>query len=600
VLDGSAKTRYQIDDLVLDTGRRSVCRDSEALKIGGLTFDLLHALAEAAPSMLSYDELAEIVWKGRTVAPETIAQRAKMLRDALGDDAKAPRYVESVRGEGYRLLPQVASNASDESAERSYSPKLRGVLALVLAAAFIAAFLFTDHDPPASVAVLPLADMSPNGDQQYLGDGFAEEIINRLATLDGLEVTSRSESFAFRGDSADLGEVGRRLKVSAVLEGSLRRTGDDLRVTMQLIDTQRGYHLWSDQYDLELGDIFQVQDDVASAVAGALGVRLGVGDVNQFFGAGTEYFEAYEAYLQGDFDRAIEIDPNYAAAWGARGVAIASTMWRNRPEDAPAIVERAKASIEKALELNPQSLQAHANYGTLVYVRREWIEAEKAFERSLALARVEYNLGNYANLLMRSGRSRRALAVRKELESMRRIDQPPHLLSINVHIATGDLEYAEMTAARLEDGGFTQLTVALNRGSVADIQRVIDALPPSSLAAAELFRPIRDLLDSPIEAKAFLQRLLADDERFWPSKYENIALTAAFLGYPELALDAFMHELPYTMVRYGSLWYPVMADVRKLPAFHDFVEEVKLVDYWREYGWSDVCRPIGETEFACE
>ena len=604
----TAPQRFRIGDLILDVGSRRVTRNGELLKLGGLTFDLLQTLAEASPSMVSYDVLAERVWQGRPVSPETIAQRAKMLRDALSDDARSPRYLELVRGQGYRLVADAEQLTNEFSTERSRSKVVWTVAALASIALFFVLVTpfegeYEDGDDAMpSVAVLPFADMSKAGDQQYLADGVAEELINQLAQLEGLEVASRTESFSFRDGNGDLQDIGARLDVTAILEGSIRRSEDDIRITVQLIDVHSGFHLWSESFDRELDGLFTIQDEIALAVAGALGVHLGVGTVNEFFGAGTRNFEAYEAFLRGDFAKAMQLDPEYAAAWGGEGVRIASTMWANPPEDAPAIIERAYIHVKKATELDPQSSQARTNFATLIYATMAWEESEASFMQALSLRRNAYTLAHYANMLMRAGRSARAEAIHNERKAMLRLPVKPHPLDINVDIALGQLSAARQKTESLDDESrrFMMLTIALNEDSVDNIRAAIDELAGNRPDYRELFGPIRDMLETPDAALEYLEALANDPTRAWPHKYMQIALVAAYLGDPDFALEVFSRELPHTAIRYGALWFPVMTDVRKLPAFKDLVTEVNLVAYWQKHGWPDFCWPQGTADFVCE
>lgn len=599
----SSPVRYKIADLVLDTGSRRVTRGGTELNIGGLTFDFLQALAEMSPSMVSYDTLAERVWDGRPVSPETISQRAKMLRDALSDDAKSPRYLELVRGQGYRLVTD-AVLLNDTSSLRSSRRPLIYFAAAALAAVLMLAVAarLSDNEPTPSVAVLPFVDMSEAGDQRYLADGVAEELINHLSRLDGLDVASRTESFLFRSEGADLKDIGRQLKVTAILEGSIRRSDNNIRITVQLIDVDSGYHLWSQNFDRELSDIFAIQDEIAMQVAGALGVRLGVGTVNEFFGAGTRNIDAYDAFLLGDFARAIELDPEYAAAWGAEGLRIASTMWANPAEDAPAIIERAMGFVAKAVELDPQSFKAHTDFATVNYATNNWDISERSFMRALSLRRDPYTLVHYANMLMRTGRSMRAAEIHEERNALLRLPQVPFLLPINVDIALGRLDQAREQASRMSgpSRSFAELAIAFNQGSVDALRAAIDAMPKNSSAYRELLGPISGTLDEPDQILRYLEPLASDPNRMWPTKFEHIALIAAFIGEPEFAFDVFYTDLSNTRIRYGTLWYPVMSDVRKLPAFKTFVREMNLDDYWREFGWPDFCWPYGDDDFECE
>ena len=182
------------------------------------------------------------------------------------------------------------------------------------------------------MAVLPFADLSQQRDQEYFCDGIAEELINALSKVEGLRVASHTSSFRFRGQAGDIREIATRLGVTHVLEGSVRRAGDRLRVTAQLINSADGYHLWSDRYDRELKDIFAVQDDISHAVVSALREKLLDQPSGQLVRRSTENLEAYDLYLKGRyvwnqwrvdatrrsaelFERALAEDTHYAAAW---------------------------------------------------------------------------------------------------------------------------------------------------------------------------------------------------------------------------------------------------------------------------------------------
>jgi len=595
--------KYRIGELLLDTGTRRVTRGGEELKLGALTFDFLLALAESAPSLVTYDDIAQRVWAGRRVSPETITQRAKMLRDALSDDAKSPRYFELIRGQGYRLVVDVEPVAAQEA---SPAPLQRGKTAVIMIAivvfGFVAVSMLEHNVAPPSVAVLPFVDLSQAGDQQYLADGIAEELINALSGLDGLDVASRTESFYYPGPTADLEEVGKKLGVSAVLEGSVRKSGREIRITVQLIEVDSGYHLWSETFDRELEDVFAIQDDIAESVAGALGVKLGVGGVNAFRGAGTENFEAYEAYLRGDYEQALELDPNYAAAWARQGILIASTMWTNTPDESPEIIDRAYRHVVRAIELDPESAEANALFATLTYAKMDWIRAEQSYATALALSRDSPRLNSYSNMLMRAGRSRSSIAVQDERLALMRVPAWPSTMRINPLLATGQFDAARDIAADMtgDAGRFMRLVVALNEGTQENVRTALTGMRENSVAYTTIYEPLLDRLDDAESALAVLRDSANDTDTVWPSKYKTIAILAAYFGDPEFAFDVFSRELRNTTIRFGTLWYPVMTEVRRLPQFKDFLVQANLVDYWRAYGWSDFCRPLGHEDFVCD
>jgi serine/threonine-protein kinase len=255
-------------------------------------------------------------------------------------------------------------------------------------------------DAPASVAVLPFTDLSRRRDQEYFCDGLAEELINALNKVEGLRVASHTSSFRFRGQTGDIREIGTRLGVTHVLEGSVRREGDRLRVTAQLVNSADGYHLWSDRYDRELKDIFAVQDEISQAVVFALQEKLGR-TAGHLVTRATENPEAYDLYLKGRyhwsrwradamstaaelFERAILKDPNYAAAWA--GLADAYAMlchWTVAPRE---VWEKAKRAALKALELDPDLPEGHSALGMILsFYEWDWQGAERALRRSIEL-----------------------------------------------------------------------------------------------------------------------------------------------------------------------------------------------------------------------
>jgi adenylate cyclase len=194
----------------------------------------------------------------------------------------------------------------------------------------------TQRPPIRSLAVLPFADLSSERDQEHFGDGVAEEILNALTKIGDLRVPARTSCFAFRGLSLDARDIGRRLGVDALLEGSVRKAEQRLRINVQLIDARNGYRLWSERFDREVADIFAIEDEIASSVISALGLSLGHGEQRNLVKTSTTNVEAYEFYLRGRkvfqkwtreninlaremFEHAVGIDPNFAAAWAGLG-----------------------------------------------------------------------------------------------------------------------------------------------------------------------------------------------------------------------------------------------------------------------------------------
>jgi serine/threonine protein kinase/tetratricopeptide (TPR) repeat protein len=254
------------------------------------------------------------------------------------------------------------------------------------------------EEPLPSIAVLPFADMSAGRDQEYFCEGIAEEILNSLTQIDGLRVASRTSSFHYKGSDKDVRQIGERLRVRTILEGSVRKAGDRLRVTVQLIDVADGYHLWSQRYDSELKDVFEIQDEIAQNTARALEPLLQPGHASVRKAPRTG-LEAYDLYLRGRklfdirqrslvlaremFERSAACDPNYALAY--TGIADCSSwlfMWfRGDPHD----LERAQDASRRALELSPGLAEVHVSRGFSLSLGRNYDDAADEFEKAIQL-----------------------------------------------------------------------------------------------------------------------------------------------------------------------------------------------------------------------
>ncbi len=500
---------------------------------------------------------------------------------------------------------------------------------LISALALVAAMTVWDHFPSRSIglpgeapqiidnpsiAVLPFADMSPDGDQEYFGDGIAEELLNVLSRFDGLRVAGRTSSFAYNKREEDLRTIGQALNVTTILEGSVRKDGKRIRVTAQLVNAADGYHLWSQVFDRDLTDIFSIQEEIASEVAGALGVRLGVGSVNEFIGAGTKNVEAYEAYLQGwsfwdtrgesigYLETATRLDPNYAAAWAALGVRTAHLQWAANPEDAPAILERAYEHVLRAVELDPSSGQSQSLLGTILYARFDWIGGEEAQTNAIRLRPDRSAHDQYGNQLARSGRLSAADRQYSFAIAAEPLAGSSTAFQWKVAIARGATEEARRRLTDLYGGdapAVDLLVIALNEGDPEQVRELLAALPPAAMTTRALYEPVLRDFDSRDAVLDTLRAVAADDSTRWPGKYHDIALLATYFGDAEFALQIFERQARYMVIRLQALWYPVMSEVRQLPAFKDLVRDINLVAYWRAFGWPEACQPLDGDDFSC-
>jgi TolB-like protein/DNA-binding winged helix-turn-helix (wHTH) protein/Flp pilus assembly protein TadD len=426
--------KYRVSDLTIDTGRQVVSRATDPIPLPKLSYDLLLVLVRAAPNLVSLDELMGLVWPGIVVSPETVSQRVKLLRDALDDDPRSPRYIAGLRGRGYQVVATVEEIGGDRAAgsatasDKPLAPHpelwrnripLAVVFAVVVVALgwFLAAKFWMPHRhaqekaavvAPAfpaisesSIAVLPFVDMSEKKDQEYFSDGLSEELIELLGKTPGLRVIARTSSFYFKGRAEKLDAIAAELHVANVLEGSVRKSGDRLRVTAQLIRADTSDHLWSETFDRDLRDVFKVQDEIASAVVTALKIRLlPMEPLAAQSELHTENLEAYNLYLQGRqsynqadaagyqravtaFRAATALDSHYAVAYAALALA---RFWLADPTNDIPGYESALAAAEKAVTLAPELAAGYSARGFIRGIYRfDFAGAQADLDKAVAL-----------------------------------------------------------------------------------------------------------------------------------------------------------------------------------------------------------------------
>jgi TolB-like protein/DNA-binding winged helix-turn-helix (wHTH) protein/Tfp pilus assembly protein PilF len=393
----------------LDAANHTLWREQDRVPIAPKTYDVLRYLVENPGRLVTQEELLEKLWPETYVNPEGIRKYILELRKILGDRLDKPEFIETVPKRGYRFIARIIDAAEPPSprsreettidpkagpetarSERTRSYKKRTLWKVAIASvAIIAAtripWLFQSSRNGAnapsltspSIAVLPFADLSPAKDQEYFSDGLAEQLINDLARVSGLKVVGRSSSFRFKGKNQDLRDVGRKLGVANVLEGSVRREGNHVRITAELIKADDGFQLWSQTYDREINDIFAVQDEIAEAATEALQLKLLRSDGQPIRSKSRSANpEAYQAYLQANYflgrghgkedlgraltyaDQAINLDPKYAPAWALRA-AVQNRMAGFSLIDITEGSRRARDDAERAIALDPTSASGY-------------------------------------------------------------------------------------------------------------------------------------------------------------------------------------------------------------------------------------------------
>jgi serine/threonine protein kinase/Tfp pilus assembly protein PilF len=328
-----------------------------------------------------------------------------------------------------------------------------------------------------SIAVLPFADMSPQKDQDYFCEGIAEEIINALSKIEALRVISRSSAFAFKGQNLDIRKVGEQLGVGTVLEGSIRKAGNRLRISAQLVSVAGGHHLWSERYDRELEDVFAIQDEIGANIVKALrGVVLSEKEKQAIERSPAADIKAYDFYLRGRqyfhqwrkkgveyarrmFEHAMEIDPTYARAYaGAADCCTALYTWWDASK---ANLEGADTYSRKALELDPNLAEAHEARGLALTLRKEYDEAETEFETAIRLNPKLFEAYYFfARARLAQGRYAEAAALFEQASQVRPEDFQAPLIVAQVYNSLG--RPAEAEAAYRKGIQLVEQHLALN------------------------------------------------------------------------------------------------------------------------------------------
>ena len=366
---------YEFDDFRLDATERILLRRGELVPLTPRVFDTLLYLVQHPGKVLEKNVLMAQIWPDAIVEENNLNQNISTLRRVFGETRGGSRYIVTVPGRGYRFAANVTDNAGRETPQAN---------------------------APQTIAVLPFVNMSADPENVYFCEGLAEELLNALSRIEGIKVAARTSAFAFAGKNENVNEIGAALGVKSILEGSVRRSGNRLRITAQLANASDGFQLWSERYDREMRDIFDVQDEITLAVVDALRVKLLGKEKAALLKRYTENTEAYHLYLKGRyfwfkstpeefrksrdyFQRAVDADPAYALGYFglASFYGFASSWGMMRPEEGWPKME---AATMKALELDNTLAEVHHGLAALKWVYyRDWSGADQAFRQAIEL-----------------------------------------------------------------------------------------------------------------------------------------------------------------------------------------------------------------------
>jgi TolB-like protein len=470
-----------------------------------------------------------------------------------------------------------------------------------------------------SIAVLPFDNLSPDPEQEYFSDGLSEELINKLAQVKDLHVTARTSSFSFKGKSVDMRTVGEKLGVAYLLEGSVRKSGDQLRITAQLIKAEEGYHLFSETYDRELTDIFAIQDEIAEAVTTALSVTLGVGEFNRPGMTGS--IEAYDEYLRAYanydtfnpdsilaaidlFKRVLDIDPDFGLGWLHLSGAYSGAVRVLPPGQTLGFKDKEEEALERARAIAPDMSELLRVTAYEHYENSMWLEADRIYKQILdeqGHADSDANL-DYGLLLMRAGRTSDALPYLQRAKNLNPLD--PAIYAF-LGVALFNLKRIDeaLVEARLGQtlGGpdyghiVTEYLVALeanDRTQAASIISPYDNLG-GDYSLVEILRTE--------DTETALEKLKELSKRSDIPQAGRLYLLhiASLLGDPELAFKNFVESGAFNTP--GIIWHPMHRGIWQLSAFKTYVRDIGLYDYWCDSGeWGDYCRPVGDDGFECD
>jgi TolB-like protein/DNA-binding winged helix-turn-helix (wHTH) protein/Tfp pilus assembly protein PilF len=396
-MDASAEIRF--DNWTLRGQPPELLHEGVRVRLQEQPLQILEELLARPGQVVTREHLIALLWPKRVVEYDTALNAAvRRLRAALGDEAETPRYIETIPRHGYRFIGAVVQPTFREStvAEAASAPRspispmprawAAGAALVLMAGIGLVLWRFTDdasssaeHAAPQradrAIAVLPFVDLSAEQNEQYFSDGLTEELISHLAAELPLRVIARTSSFSFKGENIDIATVARKLDVSHVLEGSVRKSGDQVRITAQLIDASNSSHIWSQTYDRKVDDFLKVQDEIAGSVANALQVALSMRSTSAVRSdrAYEHLFRArffFQRRAPGDMDRAREyyeralaIDPEFAPAWAG----LAGVYWISMATEGLSLDvgrEKVRDTAQRALQLDPNLAEAHLRMST--------------------------------------------------------------------------------------------------------------------------------------------------------------------------------------------------------------------------------------------
>jgi adenylate cyclase len=533
----------QIGEWLVEPDLNCIYKGKKKISVEPKVIEVLVCLADYPGEVLSKEQIIKTVWPDTFVSEEVLRYSISELRKAFKDDAKNPRVIQTIARRGYRLIAPVMKKDSDSRAKTS-------------------------------IAVLAFSDMSALKDQEYFCDGISEEIINNLTRIKNLRVASRTSSFAFKGRSEDIRTIGKMLNVSAVLEGSVRKAEDQLRISIQLINVKDGYPLWSEQYNRELKNVFAIQDEIARNIAATLKITLTPRESDAISKMPTTDLHAYDFYLRGRqfyyqytrrgiefalkmFSQAIEKDRCFARAYA--GIADCCSYLFMYAGNQDKHLKQADSNSLKALEMDPDSAEAHASRGVALFLRDDHFGSEKEFETAIRLDPTLFEAYYfYARSSFVQDELEKAIRLYEKSIEVNPFDYQAPLLVAQIYSDLGQLSQAEVCRRRGVEAAEKRLK--LNPDDARALYMGANGL----VALGEIDRGIE-----------WVKQALAIDPSE-PMVLYNVACIQSLAGLSEDALDSLETAVKNGLSQEGWIDRDSNLDpLRSHPRFKRLIKQVK-------------------------
>jgi adenylate cyclase len=421
----ASSTSFQVGDWMVDPAAGQIARGGRAVKLEPKVMEVLSYLALRQGELVTREDLERDVWKGAVVGYDSITAAVIKLRKALADDARQPRYIATIPKRGYRLIAAVQEHAAEAektagaegsasgrtASSASLSRWLLGALVLTLLLGLVSLFYQNKHaqdgnaltSSPPSIVVLPFTNLTGDPDQASFADGMTDDMITDLSRLSGLQVIAANTSFTYKDKQVQPQELRAELDVDFVLDGSVRRQGDVMRINARLVDAGTGFQKWAASFDRPTRQVFEVQDEVTDRIVEALALRISDQEKQRLAQRSTDNLKAYDAFLEGQalsklgttesnqqaqraYLRAIELDPDYGRAYGALAFTMAVAFRRGWTDTPLETMARALDLAKRGVALDEAIPQTHWALGYVYLMRKELEQAESAAMRSIAVA----------------------------------------------------------------------------------------------------------------------------------------------------------------------------------------------------------------------